>query len=277
MKTTCAIALLVANTIIWAPSFAQADTVKHKLAFKAGLFYTSTLHYYGRTDSMKSSGAIPLAELWFTQKLYVSAAPVFVSNAVQHLKYAGTVVTAGYQHNNGKSLSHIYLVKPIYKSNSQLVQSALKAQLSASFTWLNKIVNTTIGADAKLSNHTDYGATAGIDHIFIKKLPKEAKLIVDPGANLYAGTQQFTKTYYEKRQFLIFPVPEQETKKMGKRFVILSYELTAPLIYARGKYLFILSPAYTIPQNLITVSDKAELSEKGKNLFAVTLGGKFNF
>ena len=72
--------------------------------------------------------------------------------------------------------AHIYFVKPIYKDNSQLVQSALKAQAAANFTWLNKIINITGGADVKFSGNTDYGVTAGLDHIFRKKLPGNSRI-----------------------------------------------------------------------------------------------------
>src|SRR5215211_4525068 len=53
----------------------QDSTEKTK--FKLSVNYNSNLNYYGRTDSLKSTGVFPLAELWFTPKVYVSAAPIF--------------------------------------------------------------------------------------------------------------------------------------------------------------------------------------------------------
>src|SRR6476620_12016090 len=118
----------------------EAQPEKKNVEFKLGAFYNSTLNYYGRTDSLRSSGFFPLAELWFNKNFYVNAAPVFVVNKATAFDYAGTVATAGYQakSENEKFVTHIYFTKPFYKANSQLVQSALKEQLSASFGWQNK-------------------------------------------------------------------------------------------------------------------------------------------
>lgn len=255
---------------------AQKDSTAKKFNFKAGLYYNSHLNYYGRTDSLRSRGVFAMAEFWFKNKFYINAAPVFVHNDLAGFQYAGTVAAAGYAYNNGKSSTHIYLVNPIYKNNSQLVQSALKVQAAANFTWLNKIINITGGGDVKFSGNTDYGMTAGIDHIFRKKLPGNAMLIVDPSAYIYAGTQRFTQTYYEKTNFLLFPGTDRTLSRNVEKFNILSYEFSAPLIYVKGKWMLLATPAYVIPQNLITVEDSSDLSERGQKMFYITIGGKIN-
>ncbi len=258
-------------------AFAQSDSTGHKFTFKFGAYYNSNLNYYGRTDSLKSSGAFPMAEFWFKKKFYINAAPVFTHNSIAGFQYAGTVATAGYAYNNGKSAGHIYVAKPIYKDTSQLVQSALKAQAAMIFTWLNKIVNITGGADIKFSGNTDYGATVGLDHIFSKKLPDKSILIVDPSLYLYGGTQRFTKTYREKTGLPLLPGPDRLSTKDAKGFNILSYELSVPVIYSKRKWMLLATPAYVIPQNLIAVEGRPDLSEKGKNLFYITIGSKISF
>src|SRR5689334_9480472 len=80
---------------------AQEDsTKKEKVQFKIGVYYNSGLNYYGRTDSLRSSGFFPLAELWFGKGFYLNAAPVFVHNAVTSFEYAGSVATLGYRFTN---------------------------------------------------------------------------------------------------------------------------------------------------------------------------------
>ena len=77
---------------------AQSDsTGKSKIKFKLSANYNSNLNYYGRTDSLKSSGFFPMAELWFNDNFYFNVAPVFVHNASTQFDYAGTVATIGYQ------------------------------------------------------------------------------------------------------------------------------------------------------------------------------------
>jgi hypothetical protein len=248
--------------------YAQTDSAKNKTQFKIGVYYNSHLNYYGRTDSLRSSGAFPMAELWLTPSFYINAAPVFVNNAIQSFQYAGTVTTAGYQFNDQKKWAgNFYVVKPFYTESSQLVQSALKAQVAGTLTWQSKIINITGGGDIKFSNNTDYGATAGVDHIFKAQLPGKAVLVIDPSVYMNAGTQQFTSTYYKKNNFLIFPGTEQQVTENEKRFSVLSYEVSMPVVFAKGKLQLLLIPAYVLPQNMLT-------SESGKNLFYVTAGAK---
>lgn len=260
---------------------AQTDSVSNEddqAHFKIGAFYNTALNYYGRTDSLKSSGFFPMAELWFNKNFYVSAAPVFVNNSSVSFDYAGTVATAGYQFNEkDKWFGNIYFVKPFYKSGSELVQSALKAQGAMSLTYMNKVINVTGGADVKLSDKIDFGVTGGLDHIFRHQFSGNSVLVIDPSAYIYAGTQQFTNSYYKKSNFLIFPGVEQSVSQEVKSFNILSYELSVPVIFAKGKLQILATPAYVIPQNLISVQGRPDLSERGKEMFYTTLGAKVTF
>src|SRR5687768_59150 len=117
----------------------QKDTSINNFQFKAGINYTSALHYYGRTDSLKSSGFFPQGELWFTPDIYLSAAPVFVSNKSQTFSYEGTVLTLGLQKLTEKSFTHLYVLAPLYKKEAVMVQSALRAQAGLNGTYLNPV------------------------------------------------------------------------------------------------------------------------------------------
>ena len=254
---------------------AQTDSAESTPQFKFSINYNSNLNYYGRTDSLRSSGVFPLAELWF-KNFYINAAPVFVNNASASFDYAGTVATAGYLSisDDKKWFNNFYIVKPFYESNSQLVQSALKLQGAVSITNLNKLINITGGADVKFSDKVDFGFTAGIDHIFRKQFADNSVLVIDPSAFLYAGTQQFTNTYYKRNNFLGLPGPGQTVSEEVKKLNILSYEFSLPVIFSKNKFQLLLTPAYVIPQNLITVEGRPDLSERGKEMFYITVGGK---
>lgn len=280
MKTSIYRLVLLAGFFVPAVVNAQTDTAtqKSKPQFKLGVYYNSHLNYYGRTDSLRSSGFFPVAELWLDSHFYINAAPVFVSNDATSFDYAGTVATAGYRfRKENKHAGNIYLVKPFYEPGTQLVQSALKAQFSSTFTWLNKIINVTGGGDVKFSDKVDYGATAGLDHSFRFALPDQSVLVLDPSAFINAGTQQFTKTYYKQSSFLFFPGVEQTVTENVRNFNVLSYELSMPVIFAKGKFQLIAIPAYVIPQNLVTVANRPDLSERGKEIFYATVGAKVTF
>jgi len=256
---------------------AQDSTERHP-RFKLSVNYQSTLHYYGRTDSLKSAGFFPLAECWLTKDFYVNAAPVFVNNRAQSFEYAGTLATAGYQHISRKWITSIYATKPFYRSGSQLVQSALKAQGGASVSFLNKILNLTAGGDLKYSSRTDVGASAGIDHIVRIQLPKKQVLVIDPSAYAYAGTQNFTTTYYQKQPSLLpFGGTTQAVNQDVERFTILSYEFSVPFVYVHGPFMALLTPSYVLPQNLVTIDGRPDLSERGEAMFYATATVKWTF
>lgn len=256
---------------------AQSDSTgkADKTEFKFGVYYNTGLNYYGRTDSLRSSGFFPLAEVWFNKSFYINAAPVFVINNVTPFDYAGTIATAGYRFTTeNKFAGNIYFVKPFYKDNSQLVQSALKAQAAATFTWFDKAVNFTGGGDMKISDKVDFGVTGGLDHIFRMQPGDGSVLVIDPSAYLNAGTQQFTKTYYKQSSFLLFPGVEQTVSQKVSNFNILSYEFSMPVIFSTGKFQGIFIPAYVIPENLVTVANRPDLSERGRKMFYATIGVK---
>ena len=260
-------------------SQSPAADEKKQTEFKISANYNTGLNYYGRVDSLHSSGFFPLAELWLNESFYINAAPVFVNNSAESFQYAGTITSVGYQFKSKeKWLGNIYLVKPFYRESSELVQSALKAQTGMTLTWLNKVVNVTGGADAKFSDKTDYGLTAGLDHIFRYQINDKSVLVIDPSAYINAGTQQFTKSYLKRTSsFLFFPGSEQVVTESAQKFNILSYEFSAPVIFATGKLQLLFTPAYVIPQNLLIVEGRPDLSEKGEKMFYATIGAKMSF
>ena len=252
---------------------------KKKTEIKISANYNTGLNYYGRVDSLHSTGFFPLAELWFNESFYMTAAPVFVNNASASFQYAGAIAAVGYQfRSENKWLGNIFLIKPFYRESSELVQSALKAQTGMTLTWLNKAINVTGGADAKFSDKTDYGLTAGLDHIFRYQLNDKSVLVIDPSAYINAGTQQFTKSYLKRTSgFLFFPGNEQVVTESAQKFKILSYEFSVPVIFATGKLQLLFTPAYVIPQNLLRVEGRPDLSERGENMLYATVGAKMRF
>jgi hypothetical protein len=271
--------ILVLSLLVFQLAFAQSDSSeKQKLKFKLGINYNSGLNYYGRTDSLKSTGVFPLTELWLSKDVYMNAAPVFVNNAVQSMEYAGTVTSLGYLHVTDKWITNLYVLKPFYKQSSQLVQSALKAQTGASFSRLNKVINFTFGGDMKFSDKIDFGATAGLDHLIRKELKNNSVLVIDPSFYAYAGTQNFTNTYYRKRPGnILFPGTTEQINESVTKFNILAYEFSVPIVYAKGKWMGLFTPSYILPQNLITVAGRPDLSESGENMFYATLALKYTF
>ncbi|MES2882231.1 MAG: hypothetical protein V4676_08795 [Bacteroidota bacterium] len=279
MKTVN-ILLAFTLTIIIQTTMAQTDSAgtKSKPQFKISANYNSHLNYYGRTDSLKSTGFFPVAEFWITPKFYVTAAPVFVNNALQSFAYAGTIATAGFLQSSEKWITNLYVTKPIYQEEARLIQSALKAQSGISVSRLSKTINLTLGGDVKLSDQIDYGATAGLDHLVRIENKKGEIFIINPSIYLFAGTQNFSNTYNKKQQGLLpFQNNTQQVTEEGQRFVMLASEVSVPLIFAKGKWMILVTPSYILPQNLVSIPGRPEASEQGRNLFYATTGIKYSF
>jgi hypothetical protein len=252
-------------------SFAQTtDTTGEKRnEFSSSINYQSNLHYFGRTDSLKSSGLFPIIGYQLKNGLYVQGTAVFVQNSATPFTYTGASAELGYKFPESKHFEgNVFVSKFFYNDQSVLVQSALNAQTGINLSYKNNILNFNLGGDLKFSDRTDVGATAGVDHLFVKKLEgwKNSAVAFMPSASINAGTQNFSQTYIDKgNNALGIPITRQRTETV-ERFNILSYEFSAPVVLVVGKMNAYVVPAYVMPQNLITNI------EKGDNLFYVTVG-----
>lgn len=246
------------------------NTRKNELS--ASVNYQSALHYFGRTDSLTSSGFFPNIGFQSATGLYAQGNFIFVQNKALPLSYTGTTIEAGYRFRETPHFSgNLFYTQFLYKDKSTLVQSALRSQTGINLNYLSQIVNINTGLDLKFSNQTDVGATLGIDHLFLfNKGMTNAAFAINPSVYAYFGTQQFSNTYLEKRNVLGIPVSRQTTEKVTQ-FNLLSYEISVPVVFVSGKFNASVTPSYTVPQNLITVAGRPDLSERGKELFYVTL------
>ena len=257
--------IILALLVVAKFSRAQDSAYVH---VNAGVIYNSGLNYYGRIDSLKSQGVCPFVGLSLKNGLYVNSTFVFIENSLQS-QYAATLLEAGYNFGDsaGKHWAgNLSVSRFLYQPQIDLVESVVKEMASASITQLNKVANITLTASARWSDQVDYNTQAGLDHII--RIPnvfsKKGVLVFDPTATVAAGTQNFTTTYYQEKQFLFIPVQQQQITSNSRQFNILAYEVSCPVVYGFGKAKLMLAPAYVMPQNVITGS------ELGSNLFYVT-------
>ncbi|MDB5230487.1 MAG: hypothetical protein JWN76_1292 [Chitinophagaceae bacterium] len=250
------------------------DTADKKNVFTAGINYQSRLHYFGRTDSLKSSGIFPSIGFQLKSGLYAQGTAVLYQNVLQPLTYTGSAIEAGYRFPQSEHFSgNIFATKFLYKDNSTLVQSALKEQAGVNLNFLNKVLNINTGADVKFSDKTDFGATAGVDHLFIMPFPEtKSALAIDPTFNVYGGTQNFQNTYNRKRTVNGIPLGTETVTETATKFNILAYEASVPVVFVKGKFNISVTPSYVVPQNLIVVSGRPDLSERGEKMFYVNMG-----
>jgi hypothetical protein len=268
-------------------AYSQNDTSTPRTnVFTAGVNYQSRLHYFGRTDSLQSKGMFGSIGYELKQGLYANANAIFVNNASTSFDYTGSVIEAGYKFPTARNFSgNLAYSHFLYKETSQLVQSAVKSQAEINLAYNNKIVNVNAGADAKFSDRTDFGVTAGLDRLFIYVIPGTTNaLAINPSFYTYAGSQSFTQTYYEKKKKLnVLGLPigngngngnnnnELVTEEV-RRFTVLAHEFSLPVVFVAGKFNASFTGSYVMPQNLVTVANRPDLTENGRNMFYFTLG-----
>lgn len=241
-----------------------------QITFGAG--FASKLHYFGRTDSLQSSAFVPSVAINFTNGLYIGGSFIFINNTSASLAYTAAITEAGYKFGKNVGIAgSIYVDKFFYANSSSLVQSVQKGQAGFALSHLNKIIDINSGASAVFSDKTDFFVYGGIDHSFRKEYRKCIFLIV-PSVTVNAGTQNFTKTYYKKRNVLFLPVADESVTESGRKFQVLSYEASIPVTFVYNKLAVSFIPAYVIPQNVIKVANRPDLSENASNLFYANIG-----
>jgi len=278
MRKAILIVFILIATFTTVKGQTVTDTTKRTvLTILTGPIFAPELHYYGRTDSLQSNALLPTAYFEFDSiGVYASATSVFISDKSQTLTYAGTITEAGYKF--GQKVKgfggSVYGNKFFYNNTSQLPQSALKEQVGINLSYLDKYVNFTASGSLAFSNTTDGFVSLGINHIF-KKIKGKNIYLATPTFVANAGTQNFNSARY---QTAVLPITvPQELISSSRRFTILDYELSVPLIYARNHFFFIATPSYILPVNVITVAGHPELSEKASNLFYVNLTVLYSF
>lgn len=245
---------------------------KTKTEFSASFNYQSALHFFGRTDSLKSSGLFPMLGMQLKNGLYAQGNFIFVQNSMQSAAYTGATVEAGYRFPQTDHFSgNLFFSRFLYKDESMLVQSALRSQTGVNMSYLNKILNLNVGASLMFSDKTDLNTSLGVDHLFIfTEGMNHGAIALAPSVTANLGTQKFSNTYLERKNVLGIPVTQQTTENITQ-FNILSYEIAMPIVFVKGKYNLAITPSYVLPQNLVTVAGRPDLSEQGKNMLYVTL------
>jgi hypothetical protein len=236
--------------------------------------FLSKLHYYGRTDSLKSTALVPNILLQFGNGIYLSSSFIFINNNQKNLDYAATVAGAGFNFGKSKGLAGSIYADAFFYKNISLVQASQKGQAGVKLSHLNKFIDVNAAASTVFSDNSDYFASLGMDHIF-KYRHKKSVFVIIPTFTANAGTQNFTNTYYRTRTLNGLPVGNEQVTENSKKFNLLSFETSLPMAYVYKKLIVTVTPGFVIPQNVITVSGRPDLSENASNLFYANVGIAF--
>jgi hypothetical protein len=244
------------------------------ISLTLGSNYISQLQYYGRVDSLKSSALVPSLNLQLGRGFYLNSSFIFINNAGGNFQYNAAVAGAGFKFGKDNGFSGSVSADKFFFRNNELVQSVQTGQLGATLTYEHKIADLAVGGNAVFGDKTDYFANAGIGHRFRFETGNSV-FVIKPSLAVNAGSQQFTQSYLVKRNVLILPVTQQLLSTTSQRFQVLSYEIGLPLVWGIKRWSVSCSPTYVLPQNVIRVEGRPDLSENTKDLFYVNVGIAF--
>ena len=247
---------------------------KTTATFLGGLIYAPRLHYYGRTDELKSSAVLPTVNIEFDSlHLYASGTSVFIHNKQENAEYAGTIAELGYRFGHYTHFSgNVYGNKFFYDKRLLLPQSALEEQAGVNLSEHTKYINfSATGSAAFSKERTDFFASAGLNKDFKWKFGKSL-LLITPTYVLNMGSQNFSTVNYKNNGGT-----DQATIAKNRDFKILDHEFSIPIIYAMKHIYLIATPSYIRPENIITIPDFPQLSETGEKLFYVNFSVLFTF
>ncbi len=249
---------------------------KSTVSFTVGSTFSSNLHYYGRTDSLKSSALIPNLSLEFGKGFFFNTSFVFINNKTKSFDYTAAIVGAGYKFGESEGLAGNLYADKFFYNNNQLVQSSQTGQAGFALSWLNNVMDLNGGSSVVFSNNADFFASLGLDHPF--RIGKENTIfVVTPTVTANAGSQNFTHTYLLKRNIFLLPVADQEFTKTSKQFQLLSYDISVPLELVHDNLSIHITPGYVLPQNVIKVAGRPDLSENASSLFYFNIGASITF
>lgn len=257
-------------------SLATPDPPKKKTTFTIGTSYLPKLHFYGRTDSLKSMALAPNVLLKFSNGIYLSSTVIFLNNQQISMQYGATIAGAGYRFGKTKGFAGSVFGDLFFYANKDLVQSSQKGQVGYTLSYLNPVLNINNNSSIVFSGNNDYFTSLGADHPF-RFMKGKSVFVVIPTFTAHGGTQNFTNTYYKTRTLNGLPLPPEQVTETGKKFSLLSYELSVPVVFVHNKLAVSFTPGYVIPQNIMKVQGRPDLSENAKNLFYANAGVFYTF
>jgi len=256
-------------------------------SFKFGVSYLSNNVYMGRTDTATTPAIIPSVKYTFKFGLYFSGNLYYLPTKPTQ-KIDGGDLAAGYDGDISDDVSYGgSFTRYFFSSTSTQIASAIKSTLNGNINWDNDYLSPALNVDYNLNVpgiHNDFLLSPAVAHDFIVVgvFGDVDIFLISPTVTLNAGTQNFYDSYVNKRKLKSARLTKIQTALLAKyesqlgQFEILDYELSAPLEYKSGHFIFQLTPTYAIVQNQLPKQLAAEFSAQTA-VFFVEAGVSLKF
>ena len=243
-------------------------------SIKFGINYLSNNVFMGRTDTVRTPVIMPELKYTFKSGIYFSGSLDYIPDKKKK-KLDGGDFSAGYDLDITDDFSGgVSYTKLFYSSNSTQIASTISSTINVNFTYdFCDIISPTVGADYNINKQgigRDVIVNAELTHDFNIKgvLGEEDILLISPTATLNAGSQNFYDAYLVKKKVNGTKKTAAQnallikyTNQLGQ-FQLLDYEISTPVEYKTGHFIFQFIPTYAIVKNQIPAAVSARISDQ---------------
>jgi hypothetical protein len=242
-------------------------------SLKFGVNYSSNTVFMGRSDTTRTPALIPEIKYTLKSGLYFSGS-LDILPGNKKKKLDGGDLSAGYDINitddfsAGASFSKLF-----YNATSTQVNSSSSGTFNINLNYdIGDIISPSVSADYSLNKKrigNDIFVNIAVAHDFIVEgvFGDDDFILISPTAAANTGSQNFYDAYLvtkknlktAKRTAAQNALIAQYTSKLGQ-FSLLDYELSAPLEYKTGHFIFQFTPTYAIVENQLPKNLAAAIS-----------------
>lgn len=276
------------------PNAKAQDSTKNSASDKsyveAGLSYLNNNVYQGRHDSLRIPYLIPSIKYYHKSGFYAGGSVSYLSSA-QDSRVDLLAIEAGYAFTKNKFSGIVSLEKDFYNSQSKNVRAEIKGSANGTLAYDFGFIKPVLQGGIVFNTTDDYYAALGLEHSFFFA---DDNFEITPSFLANASTQNYYSSYYVKRKF--------KTKKKNQTgavtttiaylenasdFKIMDYEISLPIDYSIGKFIFDFTPTEALPVNpnvvVTTVTPPSGVvttrtkTEQLSNIFFWSAGVTYNF
>jgi hypothetical protein len=256
-------------------------------SFKFGVSYLSNNVYMGRTDTVTTPVIVPEVKYTFKNGIYFSGSLYYIPNKPTQ-KLDGGNIAGGYDWDITDALSAGgSFTKLFYSSTSTQIASSISSTINVNINFDNDYLSPALNVDYNLNRagiSNDYLLSPAVAHDFIVVgvFGVVDIFLVSPTVTMNAGTENFYDGYINKRILKSRILTKVQTALLQKfearvgEFEILDYELSAPLEYKAGHFIFLVTPTYAVVQNQLPKAITEQLSD-ASGVFYVEAGVTLKF
>lgn len=239
------------------------DELRKISSFKIGIDYLSNNVFLGRTTLSTTPVISPDVKYTFKSGVFISGALNYLpKNTIQKLD--GGNVSAGVDLDLTDNLSsELSFTKLLYSANSTQIGASVSSTFNGNLTYdIGNVITPSISANYSINKQgikNDIILSFALTHDFIieNAFAEKDLILISPSITANAGTQNFYDAYLTRRVFknakrtAAQNLLVTEFEKKVNQLKLLDYELSLPVEYKAGHFIFQFTPTYAIVENQI--------------------------